>query len=101
MYLDKPLRDHKLLQAIARTNRPYPGKTSALIVDYVGIFYRLRDALNFEAEDIEGVAEVLDTLKEEFEETIKALRELLKPVPAKIPRVPDSCDQALPRRGSL
>ena len=81
MYLDKPLRDHKLLQAIARTNRPYPGKTSALIVDYVGIFYRLRDALNFEAEDIEGVAEVLDILKSEFEETIKSLRELLKPVP--------------------
>lgn len=81
MYLDKPLRDHRLLQAIARTNRPYQGKTSALIVDYVGIFYRLRDALNFEAEDIEGVAEVIDTLKAEFEDTIKALRELLKPIP--------------------
>ena len=81
MYLDKPLRDHKLLQAIARTNRPYPGKTSALIVDYVGIFYRLRDALNFEAEDIEGVAEVIDTLKVDFEETMKTLRELLKSVP--------------------
>jgi type I restriction enzyme R subunit len=81
MYLDKPLRDHKLLQAIARTNRPYVGKDSALIVDYVGIFYRLQDALNFEAEDIEGVAEVLDSLKKEFEETISSLRQLLSSVP--------------------
>ena len=81
MYLDKPLRDHKLLQAIARTNRPYVGKDSALIVDYVGIFYRLQDALNFEVEDIEGVAEVLDSLKKEFEETIVSLRQLLSSVP--------------------
>ena len=38
MYLDKPLRDHTLLQAICRTNRPAPGKSYGLIVDYLGIF---------------------------------------------------------------
>ena len=39
MYLDKPLRDHTLLQAICRTNRPYgEQKTHGLIVDYLGIF---------------------------------------------------------------
>jgi len=81
MYLDKPLRDHKLLQAIARTNRPYPDKDSALIVDYVGIFYRLQEALNFEVEDIEGIAEVLDVLKVEFKETIEKLRTICKDVP--------------------
>ena len=81
MYLDKPLRDHTLLQAIARTNRPYPGKDSALIVDYIGIFYRLQDALNFEAEDIEGVAEVLDALKKEFEETINKLNAMFEKIP--------------------
>jgi type I restriction enzyme, R subunit len=38
MYLDKPLRDHNLLQAIARTNRPMPelGKLAGVIVDYFG-----------------------------------------------------------------
>ncbi len=40
MYLDKPLRDHNLLQAMARTNRPFPemGKRSGLIIDYFGVF---------------------------------------------------------------
>ena len=39
MYLDKPLRDHTLLQAICRTNRPYgEAKTHGLIVDYLGVF---------------------------------------------------------------
>ncbi len=37
-YLDKPLRDHTLLQAICRTNRTYPDKTHGLVVDYLGIF---------------------------------------------------------------
>jgi len=65
MYFDKPLRDHKLIQAIARTNRPYPGKTVGIIVDYVGIFDNLMKALNFEAEDIEGIAYNFDILRKE------------------------------------
>lgn len=50
MYLDKPLRDHNLLQAIARTNRPLPamGKRTGLIVDYFGVFTNLEKALNFD-----------------------------------------------------
>jgi type I restriction enzyme R subunit len=50
MYLDKPLRDHNLLQAIARTNRPLPemGKRNGLIVDYFGVFEDLQKALNFD-----------------------------------------------------
>ncbi|MCW4051399.1 MAG: HsdR family type I site-specific deoxyribonuclease [Candidatus Bathyarchaeota archaeon] len=81
MYLDKPLRDHNLLQAIARVNRPYPGKNQGLIVDYVGIFYRLQDALNFELEDIEGVAEQLEKLKEDFYEVMDLLRTQFKNQP--------------------
>jgi len=81
MYLDKPLRDHNLLQAIARVNRPYPGKTEGLIIDYIGIFYRLQDALNFELEDIEGVAQQLDELKQTFYTTMDLLREQLKNQP--------------------
>jgi type I restriction enzyme R subunit len=50
MYLDKPLRDHNLLQAIARTNRPMPSmdKVTGLVVDYFGIFANLERALNFD-----------------------------------------------------
>jgi type I restriction enzyme R subunit len=54
MYLDTPLREHNLLQAIARTNRTMEGKTHGLIVDYWGVAGALEDALEvFAAEDIE------------------------------------------------
>lgn len=46
MYLDKPLRQHGLMQAIARVNRVYPGKDGGLVVDYLGVASALRDALN-------------------------------------------------------
>jgi len=52
-----------------------------MIIDYIGIFYRLQEALNFEIEDIEGVANRLDALKEDFEETMDKLREQLKDQP--------------------
>jgi len=81
MYLDKPLRDHNLLQAIARVNRPYPGKNQGIIVDYIGIFYRLQDALNFELEDIEGVAKQLDELKEDYYKVMDLLRTQFKDQP--------------------
>jgi len=81
MYLDKPLRDHNLLQAIARVNRPYPGKSQGVIVDYIGIFYRLQDALNFELEDVEGVAEQLEELKEDFYKVMDLLRAQFKDQP--------------------
>lgn len=45
MYLDHFLREHTLLQAIARVNRTYPGKTHGLIVDYCGLGRHLREAL--------------------------------------------------------
>ena len=71
MYLDKPMRDHVLLQAIARVNRPYEDATgrrkkSGLIVDFVGIFDNLERALAFDSQDIEGVVEGIDVLKEHF-----------------------------------
>jgi len=50
MYLDKPLRDHNLLQAIARTNRPLPlmEKRTGLVIDYFGVLQNLEKALNFD-----------------------------------------------------
>ena len=45
MYLDKPLKGHNLMQAIARVNRVYPGKDGGLVVDYLGVAAALRDAM--------------------------------------------------------
>jgi type I restriction enzyme R subunit len=45
LYLDKPLKNHTLMQTIARANRVFEGKTNGLIVDYIGIFKNLEKAL--------------------------------------------------------
>ena len=69
MFLDKPLRGAKLLQAIMRTNRPYPekGKDRGVIVDYWGVFDRLQVAFaEFSPEDIEMAVLDLQSLKESF-----------------------------------
>ncbi len=75
MYLDKPMRDHVLLQAIARVNRPYEDgqrrKTAGFILDFVGIFEKLEDALAFDSEEVSGVVEGIEVLKKRFEGLIK------------------------------
>ncbi|MGZ4990639.1 MAG: type I restriction endonuclease subunit R, partial [Methylobacter sp.] len=71
MYLDSPIRDHNLLQAVARTNRPYDDPVSKLakefgrIVDYIGIFENYQAALNYDPEDI-GEFEDVESLIEQF-----------------------------------
>lgn len=58
MYIDKPMRDHGLLQAIARVNRVFRDKPGGLVVDYIGIGEDLRKALpRYAAKDVEGVME--------------------------------------------
>jgi type I restriction enzyme R subunit len=48
MYLDKPLKEHTLLQAVCRTNRVYtPNKTHGVIVDYLGLFERVGSAFDY------------------------------------------------------
>lgn len=55
MYLDKPLREHNLLQAIARVNRTYDNKGYGLIVDYYGVSGFLKNALGiFHEKDVQG-----------------------------------------------
>lgn len=56
MYLDKPLRNHTLMQTIARANRRAPGKQAGLIVDYVGVFASLQRALEVYASPRNGAA---------------------------------------------
>lgn len=79
MYLDKPMRDHVLLQAIARVNRPYEDekdrkKPSGFVLDFVGIFDNLEKALAFDSQDIEGVVHDIQVLKERFNELIADAR---------------------------
>lgn len=62
MYLDRPLREHNLLQAIARVNRTLDGKTYGLIVDYFGVSAFLKDALKvFREKDVRGVMMPVNT----------------------------------------
>jgi type I restriction enzyme R subunit len=63
MYLDKPAKEHNLLQAICRTNRPYPTKTHGLIIDYLGVFDDVAQALSFDDRSIQQVVSNLDVLK--------------------------------------
>ena len=71
MYLDKPMRDHLLLQAIARVNRPYEDadglvKPAGFVLDFVGIFENLEKALAFDSDEVESVIQNIDVLKETF-----------------------------------
>jgi type I restriction enzyme R subunit len=72
MYLDKPMRDHTLLQAIARVNRPYQvdegdgretRKPHGFVLDFVGIFGKLEKALAFDSDEINAIVKDLALLK--------------------------------------
>jgi type I restriction enzyme R subunit len=64
MYLDKPMRDHTLLQAICRTNRPFgEAKTHGLIVDYIGVFDDVAKAIQLDEEGIVRVIRDISELK--------------------------------------
>lgn len=66
MYLDKPMKEHNLLQAICRTNRPYPNKTHGLIIDYLGIFDDVAKTLDFDEKSVQRVITNLDELKKQL-----------------------------------
>lgn len=67
MYLDKPLRDHTLLQAICRTNRTYGDrKTHGLIVDYLGVFDDVAKALEFDEQGFRRVVSNIEGLKDQL-----------------------------------
>ncbi|MCA9124031.1 MAG: type I restriction endonuclease subunit R [Planctomycetaceae bacterium] len=70
-YLDKPMRDHNLLQCICRTNRVNAGKSHGLIVDYIGIFDDVAKALAFDEKAVQSVITNLDELKQELPERVQ------------------------------
>ncbi len=67
MYLDKPMKDHTLLQAICRTNRKYThDKQNGLIVDFVGVFDNVAKSLAFDEETIKTVVKNIDEIREQI-----------------------------------
>jgi type I restriction enzyme R subunit len=60
VYLDKPMRNHTLMQTIARANRVFPGKNNGLIVDYANVFASLEKALAIYGKGKDGVAPLRD-----------------------------------------
>ena len=77
MYLDKPMRDHTLLQAIARVNRPYENeaqemvKPHGFVLDFVGIFDKLEKALSFDSKEINAIVKDLKLLKVLFQQKMQ------------------------------
>jgi len=76
MYLDKPMRDHVLLQAIARVNRPYEDesgrkKPSGFVLDFVGLFNKLEKALAFDSSDLDGIVNDIEKVKDAFRELME------------------------------
>lgn len=77
MYLDKPMRNHVLLQSLARVNRPYIdseniSKKVGLVVDFVSVLEDMKKALTFDAGAVKGALEDLDILMADLHEKITA-----------------------------
>lgn len=82
MYLDKGIRDHTLLQAIARVNRPYNDlKQYGVIMDYYGLFDKLEQALNFDKNELGEVAFPFTRLREQFKIEMQWQMELFADFP--------------------
>jgi type I restriction enzyme, R subunit len=76
LYIDKPMKAHTLMQAIARANRRYPGKDFGLIVDYNGMLKSLREALaQYALGDEGGEEEVVAPIEERVKALLDAIEE--------------------------
>ena len=83
LYLDKPMKGHTLMQAIARANRVYPGKPAGIIVDYVNVFKYMKKALTeyatgdagteFPAKDIDQLIGYIDATIDEADSFLLSL----------------------------
>lgn len=79
MYLDKGLKNHSLLQAIARVNRPYNDlKKEGVIRDFWGVFSHLNEALRYDKSELGEVAFPLRLVREEFKLHMETVLDLLK-----------------------
>lgn len=83
IYLDKPMKGHTLMQAIARVNRVYPGKTSGLVVDYLNLFKSMKSALgdyakpdDSSAMPVKDISVMLELLNKTIKEAVAYCKEL-------------------------
>ena len=81
MYLDRNLKDHNLLQAIARTNRPADGKQNGEIVDFQGVFENIDDALDYDAETREYAARNEEELFEDLVDQLETVMDIFDGIP--------------------
>jgi type I restriction enzyme R subunit len=80
IYLDKPMRNHTLMQTIARANRVFGEKTNGLIVDYVGVFRNLQRALAIYGSDYSGGVKEGETPVRDKSELVEELRKAMADV---------------------
>ena len=105
IYLDKPQRNHTLMQTIARANRVFKDKVNGLIVDYIGIFRNLERALAIYAEgtDAEGRNPIRDKseLVEELRRAIAEIQEFCMNIDVDLPQIDAAETESLERIGRI
>lgn len=83
LYLDKPMKGHTLMQAIARANRVFPNKPCGIVIDYVNVFKYMKKALGEYAGGSEGdeyPVKDIENLKKLIEQTIEETDQFLKKI---------------------
>jgi len=81
MYLDRNLKNHNLMQAIARTNRPATGKENGEIVDFQGVFENIDDALDYDAETKSYAARDKDELYNDLKDQLETVMGIFDGIP--------------------
>ncbi len=103
LFVYKALKEHRLLQAVARTNRPFQGKEFGLVADYIGVSEKLERALQqFEADFVREATLIIRDLsssEREFEKSIVELMEMLEGVEMKTIEDVDSAVALLVKNG--
>jgi len=81
MYLDRNLKNHNLMQAIARTNRPASGKENGEIVDFQGVFENIDEALDYDAETKANAARNKDALFDDLVDQVEKVMDIFEGIP--------------------
>ena len=95
MYLDKPMKNHTLMQAIARANRVFPGKTCGIIVDYVNVFKYMQQALSEYATGSDGTdypAKDIDQLIANIDQCVAEIDQFLLPLGISLDKILEEAD---------
>ncbi|MBD2491716.1 type I restriction endonuclease subunit R [Aulosira sp. FACHB-615] len=102
MYLDNPLKEHNLLQAIARTNRVYGShKEFGLIVDYIGVTKNITEALaTYRKSDVENAMKNLDVERNQLKAAHCEVMKVIKPIPRNTADIRQEYDSLIDQLGS-